>query len=167
MAGIAVGLPATGAVLQQGRMRDVRRGVCVAGLRPAAGGRGLPLGTRPRNARWTRHGGDDTRPPDYGGPVRRLSRGLSSPGAAFANGSGDPRFGGHDLGDVCAVLLLDFPRRSVYRATARQSPTDCRPFDNHSCGGGSRAQSGGMVRDPHPVCQGCNPALRPNQVGDP
>ena len=107
-------------VLQQDGGGQLRRRLCAAGLRGAAGGRQLSLGDGGRDAGRPRHGRDDARSADHGDAVRGLPRRLALARSAQPDRCRHPGRSAHHLGHLRAVLSLDLLRRAVRRGAARQ-----------------------------------------------
>ncbi|CAA9356867.1 MAG: Chromate transport protein ChrA, partial [uncultured Microvirga sp.] len=106
-----------------------------------AGGRNLWLAPARRDARRPRHGRDHARPAHHGDAVRRLHGRVPGAGRAQPLRGGDPGRVAHHLGDLRAVLPLDFSRRPLYRGSSRQPG---------ALGGAGRHHGGGRRGDPQP-----------------
>ena len=85
----------------------------------------------PGDARRSWHGRNHTGPVDHGHAVRGVHGGFARSGHIVAAGRGDLGRVAYDLGYVYAVLPVDFPWSSLYRAAAGQSSTDSGPERNH------------------------------------
>jgi hypothetical protein len=100
---------------------------------------------RARDARWTRFGGDDTRPVDHGVAVCRLPRRLESSGKFFAIARRDARGAHHYLNNIRAVLSLDSSRRALHREVARERVAHLRSLNRHSGSRRCDLESRGLV----------------------
>ena len=94
-------------LLQQDGDGHLRRRLCGARLRRPAGRRELRLAQAGRDARWPRHGGDDSRPADHGAAIRGLHGRVSGPGRSFAHARGNAGRLARDVGDIHPMLSLD------------------------------------------------------------
>ena len=93
-------------------------------------------------------------PLDHGAAVRGLHGGLSRSGRPVADAGRYARRPARHLGDVHAVLSLDFPRRAVHRVDPRQPPARRSAVGDHRRRRRGRPQPGALVRDPHDLSRG-------------
>lgn len=103
-----------GGVLQSDGGRHVLQGIRRTGLRGAAGRERIGRAAARRDALWARPSGNDTRTADSGSAIRGLPGRVPAPGRPESAGRRAAGFSGGDMGDVRAVLPVDFPGRTAH-----------------------------------------------------
>ena len=142
-----------GAVLLEDGGRHLRRRLCRALLRRAAGGRDPSLAAARRDAGRARPCRDDARPADPGAGLRRLPRRRAACGA----GSADRRHrrrAGDAVVHFRAVLPVDFRGCALCRDGAKRALAGDRAGGGHRGGGRHHRQPCLVVRPACPVRHG-------------